>query len=133
MTSQGALPDAQRMLHPGRETEGLVEGPDLSVAGPAAIAPTGQADLTREGHDTPRRPAAGIQDATTNDVAAGHRRHRLERADDLAPQLPASIGQGDPDGRLQRADVGTVRLQSQGERNRGGDRLHGERLRLLVA
>ena len=120
------------MLGPGRETEELVERHDLGTTGAAAIAPTGEADLAREGHDAPCCATVGLHDAAAADVSPAHHERSLERADELRPQLSGHVGHAGTHGPLERTDVGTLGLEFQGERERDGDRLHGEPLRLLV-
>ena len=119
------------MLHAGLQTQGQVERHDLVAAGTAAIAPTGERDLTREGHHPARCPAVGAQQAATADVPAGCHQQPLERPDDLRPQLPTDLGESGADRPLQRTDVGALGMQLDGERDRDGDRLHGGPLRVL--
>ena len=129
---ESSLPDPERVLHAGCQAEHLVERHDLGGTGATAIAPTGEADLTREGHDASRRPTVGLHDAAAADVATAHHERPFERADELRPQLPGHVGQADTHRPFQRADVGTLGLQFEGERDRDGDRLHDEPLRVLV-
>ena len=129
---EGALPDAERVLHPGLETEQLVERQHLGTAGPAAIALPGELHLAREGHDASARPPVGPQDAATADMAMRHRLRCLDRAEQRLPQLPGRLVEPRAHRAFERADVSTLRMELHGERERNGDRLHGEPLRVLV-
>ena len=129
---EGPLPDTGGVLHPGLQTECQVEGHDLRAAGAAAIAATGEPHLPRERHHPPAGAPVALQDPAAVDVAPLNDERSLERPDDLRPQLPAHLGQSGADGPLQRTDVGTLGMQLYGQRDRDGDRLHGEPLRVLV-
>ena len=129
---EGPLPDAEGVLGPGRQAEQCVEGHDLLATGQTALAAPGEGHLAGQGHDPTRRPTVALQEPTAADVTARHGQQRLEGAHDLAPDLATRLGQRGPDGPLQRADVSTLRMQLHGERDRDGDRLHGEPFPMLV-
>ena len=92
------------------------------------MAAAGDGHLARQGDDATRGPAVGFEHLATGGTAPSCREQRLERADDLAPKLASGLCQGGSDGPLQRTDVGPLRLHMEGQRDRDGDRLHGEPL-----
>jgi hypothetical protein len=120
------------VLDPALQAQRRVERHGLLAALAAAEPPAHELHLARERDEPTGRPAVRRQVAAAAGAADRLGHGRLEPLQQRGPQPARRVREARAHRPLERADVRTLGAELQVERDRDGDRLHGEPLRLLV-
>ncbi len=104
------------MLEPRLEPEGDIERHNLGPTGSTAISPSAQVDLASQGDQPPRRPTVRLERSAAQAIGRD-REGRLEQSHEFGPEPLSGLGQGGIDRPLERAEIGVLGTQGDGQRD----------------